>query len=79
MFDINELIAHSMGLKIPRRQMQLNNAVKLSLPFIKLDALRSLPRIIKTQGIKNIFKTIKETLAYIRRKKKKGGKMDGLV
>ncbi len=69
-YDVNELVTHSMGIKVPRRHMLINDAIKLSLPFVKLDALKIIPRIIKTHGFRNIFKFIKETVAYIRKKGK---------
>ena len=66
-YDINELIAHSMGIKIPRRHMLLNNAVKLSIPFIKFDILKFFPRIVKTHGIREILKLIKGIVVYTRK------------
>ncbi|MHA1784766.1 MAG: (Fe-S)-binding protein [Candidatus Helarchaeota archaeon] len=67
-FDVQELINLSIGKRIPNRQIFINNAFKLSLPYIKLPIVKVIPRIVKTQAFRDIFRFLKETISYMLKK-----------
>jgi len=69
--EINELVNHSMGINVTKRHGFINDAVKISPPFIKLPALKLLPRIIRTHAFRDIFMLLKKLIPYMRNRKKR--------
>ncbi|MHA1145136.1 MAG: (Fe-S)-binding protein [Candidatus Helarchaeota archaeon] len=67
-YDVQELVNKSMGKHIPRRYLFINNAVSLSLPYIKKDLFKVIPRIFKTHAFKDIFRFLKDTIKYLIKK-----------
>ncbi|MHA1270865.1 MAG: (Fe-S)-binding protein [Candidatus Helarchaeota archaeon] len=67
--ELSELVNKSMGIEIPKRYFYLNDIVSLSPPFINFSIIKILPRLIKTQTFRDIYKFIKEIINYnIKRK-----------
>jgi Fe-S oxidoreductase len=63
--DFADLVNESMGKKVPQRNFSLNNIFQLSTPFIKLSALKLLPRLVKTYAFKDIFNFVLKILRYL--------------
>ncbi|MHA1253388.1 MAG: (Fe-S)-binding protein, partial [Candidatus Helarchaeota archaeon] len=63
--ELSELVNKSMGINIPKRYFDLNNLISLSPPFLKLSAIKILPRLIKNHAFKDLYKFVKEILLYI--------------
>ncbi|TFF88042.1 MAG: (Fe-S)-binding protein [Promethearchaeota archaeon] len=63
--DFAGLINESMGKKVPNRNFSINNIFQLSMPFIKLTALKLIPRMIKTYAFKDIINLIRKSFLYL--------------
>ena len=67
-YEINELVNRSLGIPVPRRQLFFNDMIGLSFPYIKGPIIKLIPRIIRTQAFRDIYKLIREIFTYIRKK-----------
>ncbi|MBD3230629.1 MAG: hypothetical protein GF329_20790 [Candidatus Lokiarchaeota archaeon] len=63
--DFAGLVNESMGKELPQRNFSINNIFQLSMPFIKLNILKLIHRLIKTYAFKDLLKFIWKSFCYM--------------